>query len=237
MKEEKEQLLDSPLRLSEEGSDITYVPDERIHSWRSPFGTKLDWLLFLLLIATNVAWALGFFWTYNHHVNSSAQTFPPYDQVTIPFEHKTVFGKGDGGNKTDSDELWASLIPAGGGLVTLPKSIAREKELWPTPEDPYNSENSIYLLSGFHHIHCLTAIRDHIWHGKTHTKHQWSWPHLIHCLDTIRQTLMCNIDTTLLGTTHVDLRVFGDGPQPHICKDFWGIKQWLTEHSPTGKIG
>jgi Mycotoxin biosynthesis protein UstYa len=139
--------------------------------------------------------------------------------------------------------------------VTLPKSIASEKGLWPTPEDPYNSENSIYLLSGFHHIHCLvwmllqvrhyemhliclqTVVRDHIWHGKTHTKHEWSWPHINHCLDTIRQTLMCNIDTTLLGTTHADLRVFGDGHQPHTCKDFWGIKQWLTEHSPTGKIG
>lgn len=41
---------------------------------------------------------------------------PPYDQVTIPFEHKTVLSKGDGENKTNSDELWASLIPGEFGV-------------------------------------------------------------------------------------------------------------------------
>lgn len=83
MEDEKEQLLDSPLRLSEEESDITYVQDERIPSWRSPFGTKLNWLFFLLLIATNVAWALGFFWTYENHVNASAQTCELYFITTL----------------------------------------------------------------------------------------------------------------------------------------------------------
>jgi hypothetical protein len=78
MEEEKEQLLDSPLRLSEEESDMTYVRDERVTSWRSPCGIELNWLFFLLLIATNVAWALGFFWTYEHDVNASAQTCELY---------------------------------------------------------------------------------------------------------------------------------------------------------------
>ncbi len=83
MEEEKAQLLDSPLRLSEEESDITCVQDERIPSRRSPFGTKLNWLFFLLLIATNVTWALGFFWTYKHRVHASEQTCEFYSITTL----------------------------------------------------------------------------------------------------------------------------------------------------------
>lgn len=41
---------------------------------------------------------------------------PPYNQVTIPFEHKTIFGKGYGENKTNSDEVWASLVPGESGV-------------------------------------------------------------------------------------------------------------------------
>jgi hypothetical protein len=129
MEEENEKFLDSTLRLSEEESDITYIQDETIPSWHSSLGTKLNWLLLLLLMASNAGWALAFFWTYKHQVDPSTQTcelffittlssyiaecdsVPPYNQVTIPFEHKTTFGKGDSENKTNSDELWASLVP------------------------------------------------------------------------------------------------------------------------------
>lgn len=50
-----------------------------------------------------------------------------------------------------------------------------------------------------------------------------------HCLDTIRQVLMCNVDTGVLGQVWYDRKnpsAFPDFNTKHTCKNYEDIKKW-----------
>lgn len=50
-----------------------------------------------------------------------------------------------------------------------------------------------------------------------------------HCLDTIRQVLMCNVDTGVLGQVWYDRKnpsAFPDFNTKHTCKNYDDIKKW-----------
>lgn len=76
---------------------------------------------------------------------------------------------------------------------------------------------------------CLqTVLRTALWHYRLGEELTDPWSHLVHCLDMVRQTLMCNLDTTVMWTWDPD--TFADG-QLHVCKDYWQLHQWATEHA------
>lgn len=56
--------------------------------------------------------------------------------------------------------------------------------------------------------------------------------HLPHCLDYIRQGIMCAGDTSLEGAIKSDLGtvIFGIGSQ-HVCKDFKAIYDFTAQHA------
>ena len=57
--------------------------------------------------------------------------------------------------------------------------------------------------------------------------------HVSHCLDTIRQVLMCNIDTGVLGQVWTNPKApeaFPDFNTQHKCKNYDAIKQWAIDH-------
>jgi hypothetical protein len=53
-----------------------------------------------------------------------------------------------------------------------------------------------------------------------------------HCLDTVRQVLMCNVDTGLLGQVWVDPEkptAFPDFNTRHVCKNYNDIREWARK--------
>ena len=53
--------------------------------------------------------------------------------------------------------------------------------------------------------------------------------HAPHCIDWIRQELMCNADLTL-NTMYQEMTV------PHRCRDFDGILDWTKKNSFNGSL-
>ena len=55
-----------------------------------------------------------------------------------------------------------------------------------------------------------------------------------HCLDLIRQQLMCQADTTMFGTMWFDkdglTTIIPDFNHAHRCRDFDAIRDWAREH-------
>lgn len=50
-----------------------------------------------------------------------------------------------------------------------------------------------------------------------------------HCLDTVRQALMCHIDTGVLGQVWIDPEeptAFPDFRTKHTCKNYEDIREW-----------
>lgn len=55
-----------------------------------------------------------------------------------------------------------------------------------------------------------------------------------HCLDIIRQQLMCTVDTAVFGQVWVDqsapFSYVDFNAKDHVCKNFEDIRSWVAEH-------
>ncbi|KAK0101313.1 hypothetical protein ONS95_006490 [Cadophora gregata] len=132
------------------------------------------------------------------------------------------------------DEEWGTnLFPDNGGVVALSRDFAREHDLPDaavTPEDP---SKMIYLVAGYHQLHCLSVIRDSIYYLNG-TMPVWPdpggfiWDHILHCVEAVRQGLTCFLDPTLIN---LDEKWPGiPNGQKHVCRNRDAMYQWSTEH-------
>lgn len=91
-------------------------------------------------------------------------------------------------------------------------------------------------LSVFHNLHCLNEIRlalEH--HHDESAEEDWMHQgraHLDHCVDQIRQALMCHADLTPVPMIPVEGgpegAILGNG-EIHTCRDFDAIWEWVEE--------
>lgn len=87
-------------------------------------------------------------------------------------------------------------------------------------------------------------VRKGMWYNYDYYKDlgEWSFKneemilqlHASHCLDAIRQVLMCNVDTGVLGqiwyNTDDAARTFPDFRTQHKCKNYDAVAQWAIDH-------
>ncbi|KAK0755807.1 hypothetical protein N5P37_011681 [Trichoderma harzianum] len=89
----------------------------------------------------------------------------------------------------------------------------------------------------FHALHCLNRLRQSFWPEyyppSTHPNtiiHQGFACHLEHCIDHIRQMLMCSGDMTLIPTEWTDYleRNYVNSDVPHTCRNFAKLRDWVV---------
>ncbi|KAK4207916.1 hypothetical protein QBC37DRAFT_297720, partial [Rhypophila decipiens] len=144
--------------------------------------------------------------------------------VLRPFHWTTEFS---GENMTETSLLWSGLFPIGDGLVTLEDTWSQSQLLPPSVKRYKNSTQSIYLVAGYHQLHCLTILRSVIHHLNEGLPLSVPLAHATHCLDSLRQSTMCHADATLLYTE--DTHTYGDG-QSRVCNDWAALQRWTEEH-------
>ncbi|OQE13574.1 hypothetical protein PENFLA_c046G02210 [Penicillium flavigenum] len=182
-------------------------------------------LLIVLLVLSNLGWiwvALSRPSTSTHHLSN----FPTIDMTHTTFYQDTPFN-GEDEEKHHADELWKGLFPSGNGQVSISNTEASANKLPDSISDPDDGDKVMYVLAGYHNLHCLTILRSAFFHYHVHGKEMSPWPHVVHCLDQIRQTLMCNFDMTFVPMTGP--KEFKDGHE-HVCKDYWQIHNWTSTY-------
>ncbi|KAM7209607.1 protein of unknown function (DUF3328) domain containing protein [Naviculisporaceae sp. PSN 640] len=98
-------------------------------------------------------------------------------------------------------------------------------------------ENGYWVtgLDVFHQLHCLNSIRKALWPEYYHV--DGSDPiqkmHISHCLDYVRQALMCHADSTPIRRKYFpEAGVFGpDLTIMHTCRDIDGLVIWSLARS------
>ncbi|KAJ9158178.1 Tat pathway signal sequence [Coniochaeta hoffmannii] len=98
-------------------------------------------------------------------------------------------------------------------------------------------------VEGLHHLHCLNLLRKSLYFNYPRYKAMGAHAfkneddilqlHVTHCLDTLRQVLMCNVDTGVLGQVWFNKdepQAFPDFKTKHKCKDFDAIREWGEIH-------
>ncbi|KAG2032724.1 hypothetical protein BDR03DRAFT_969352 [Suillus americanus] len=91
-----------------------------------------------------------------------------------------------------------------------------------------------------HQLHCIDMLRRASWgdhdnslgHG-SHESHDSFWRiHLDHCIEMLRQNIMCRGDVTMLTYDWVEgvKDPFPNFNVPHRCRNFEKILNWVDEH-------
>ncbi|KAF2152227.1 hypothetical protein K461DRAFT_321273 [Myriangium duriaei CBS 260.36] len=105
---------------------------------------------------------------------------------------------------------------------------------------PWDETKSTYVLAGAHDMHCVHILRNALneYHdGVPETQHTKSYPHLLHCLNVLRESTMCAADDTPLytGAYNANSNVSGAAPPgagtQRVCRDWSSLTAWTRAHS------
>ncbi|KAL1599896.1 hypothetical protein SLS60_007701 [Paraconiothyrium brasiliense] len=128
------------------------------------------------------------------------------------------------------DRAWEDLYDFGISWITpseasqLPNATSRLVE---------NPSRFVTGLDVFHQLHCLNLIRKRLnpeyYVNDTHV-------HVEHCLDQLRQALMCSADTATIPWTWSkgQGRTIADARTTHTCRDYDAIREWAKERKVEG---
>ncbi|KAF7525076.1 hypothetical protein G7054_g11199 [Neopestalotiopsis clavispora] len=129
-------------------------------------------------------------------------------------------------HKRELHENWQALYPKSRGYITADPRPGDDFE-YATPA--YHLDGILeegdhfegYILSVYHQLHCLSIITQRM--GTSYEEFaEFTRPqleHTTHCIEYLRQAILCNADTSLEGETGAWPASAAWG-QMHTCKDF-----------------
>ena len=137
--------------------------------------------------------------------------------------HSDYWGKND----TLADELWDALDidPV---TIAVDDSWSEEKGLPETERFPWDNEKGLFYIKGLHDLHCLKMLRHAIVSLDRGHDASVQFGHLYHCLDGLRQTVICTADDTPMRSVPGVDHTLGDGQQ-FMCRDWNKMIQWAQQ--------
>ena len=117
---------------------------------------------------------------------------------------------------------------------------------------PYGSTLAPTVYGGpdvLHNLHCLNAVRKHLdssYYGRSmELPQEYQRMHMDHCLDMLRQSIMCHADLTPVtlkpfwdgGEEGPKKRVFylGQTEREHTCRRWEDVRAWVERRGDGGK--
>jgi len=147
---------------------------------------------------------------------------PQIKTFTEGLKQKTIYQ----GISDDVDRAWGELYNH--TILKIPKS---EAALLPNKTYPIKDEPGYYIieLDVFHQLHFLNKIRQAL--HKEHYVDDFGEEHTSHCIDSIRQYIMCNVDISVIvwQWNAQQSFVIPRFTQPHMCQNFDKLLGWARE--------
>jgi len=128
-----------------------------------------------------------------------------------------------------ADQLWEE-ISIDNGTVALSDSYAEAMGLPISQRFPWDKEKGIYLLNGFHSMHCLKTIREAVLEFDQGLDRSEPTEHILHCLDALRQDILCYADDTPRYTGSQPKGRSGTG-QIRQCRSWSQLEAWAKQHT------
>jgi hypothetical protein len=108
-------------------------------------------------------------------------------------------------------------------------------------DDKDNERGYVIMLDVFHQLHCLNVVRKALspsHYTLSHPGHDGEdellgFHHVDHCVDSLRQSLMCSVDVTPLVWQWSDERqkYLEKAQVPHTCRNFNAVKEWAANNA------
>lgn len=209
---------------------IQAVPEElhqRSGGWYRPM------IVAILALSTLVNLALGAslfaVWTKTHSSwldNSKSQYAGLTRSYQEPYVKKTLYTSD---NETLQAEMWHN-INIDAGMVALSDDWVSAHDLRRAQRFPWDHTKGVYLLHGFHNLHCVKIVYNALHEYKTSKPQSRNWHHVVHCLDALRQQTLCDADDTPRATERRAEVVTGVG-QYRKCRSWGALEQFARTHT------
>ncbi|TVY82084.1 Phenylalanine aminomutase (L-beta-phenylalanine forming) [Lachnellula suecica] len=146
--------------------------------------------------------------------------------VPISFHQDPIFTSKD---RTIANAAWET-VNLDHGVVAMPDEYTQSRGIMKAQRFPWDASKVIYLLNSHHNLHCLRTLRTSVIEAHDNATQSRHFSHLMHCLDGLRQDIMCNADDTLRYTGPGGFPTPGDG-QVRLCRDFEKLEEWSAQHT------
>ncbi|PGH08527.1 hypothetical protein AJ80_07847 [Polytolypa hystricis UAMH7299] len=170
-----------------------------------------------------------------NHIYSPAQDAVRYKRTTFTTGFEGGLSKYQGPPSAENEKAWDELY--GYGISRIPESQAKKlvDKTLPIPGDPG------YYIAGldvFHQLHCLNMLRKYFWAAelglnKSSLMHRavdktFERSHMDHCIDAVRQSLMCSADIAPITWAWSERDHMGKASanSNHTCRDFDRLMEW-----------
>ncbi|KAJ5589247.1 hypothetical protein N7537_011925 [Penicillium hordei] len=213
------------------GEELTghaYLQRQEEEGLKSRFSRKVTLVIVAVLfgasILSNILMALALTKTHDHVPSQRitkyaglADDHPVAWQASTPYSTESI---------SESDHAWVNM-EIDYINVALSKEEAKEKGLPPSANFPWDTNYSVYMITSMHSLHCLKSLHRSNLEYRKGVKQSYPTEHLIHCLDNVRQDIMCAADDTPryipVDATGTATTAVGQYRQ---CKDWEKLRQW-----------
>ncbi|OHF04558.1 hypothetical protein CORC01_00029 [Colletotrichum orchidophilum] len=119
------------------------------------------------------------------------------------------------------DEPRAKRIKPDGNIAELPP-------FWPW--DPLEDGRELYAIRGFHQMHCIFVISEEFTYhyGRTNDS-LWTAGHVAHCINTLRDAIMCMADAQPLSYVNGYKNGHATDDQAMMCRDWEELHKFVTD--------
>ncbi|KAH7060464.1 hypothetical protein B0J12DRAFT_565822, partial [Macrophomina phaseolina] len=132
----------------------------------------------------------------------------------------------------EREQLWNDLYDFGTSVIPREEAakLVNKTVPIPGPSGEYTGDY-VVMLAVFHYLHCLNVLRHTLYMNHTWShdpKDRFSLEHLEHCVDALRQHIMCASDVTphpWMWNAH-DGEVKEVAYIMHTCRNFSAIQDW-----------
>ncbi|KAF2149149.1 hypothetical protein K461DRAFT_316047 [Myriangium duriaei CBS 260.36] len=143
-------------------------------------------------------------------------------------------------NRTVQDAAWsdAKMQPFH-GFVALSDEYSKRLGLPESWRWPWDKSKGMYQLAASHAMHCVLVLRKHVnqlQDGIAAEHQSYSYPHILHCLDALRETVMCDADPQPLEFSYVDdgtggRRTLLGASTTRSCRSWEDMLDWANSNS------
>ncbi|KAL6817552.1 hypothetical protein V8C40DRAFT_253301 [Trichoderma camerunense] len=158
---------------------------------------------------------------------TGAPVFMENGTFHVPNPGKTTY---TGPPSPEIDNAWEEITAGRYFRITAEEAI----EAFGSASDVYWNDKVGGYMAGidmFHALHCLNRLRQSFWPDYyPPSTHHNTVIHQEHCIDHIRQMLMCSGDMTLIPTEWTDYlgRNYVNSDVPHTCRNFAKLRDWVV---------
>ncbi|CAH0039581.1 unnamed protein product [Clonostachys rhizophaga] len=258
----KEDCLHEPLiNESNDSDDDRYLPDREsggIHHGHGVksynFLYKVSLMSLVLILAIISTLLIRMEAQFHHKVDQTCASHttswsPLLRDTAITYRTHTFDGSFMDENiyrqqgSPEVDAAWEALgVDSRAGIISREDGLASGLDSsFVQRADKYGG-GFLVNVEGMHHLHCLNLLRKSLYFNYDHYKllgqHAFKNEepilrrHVTHCLDTIRQVLMCNVDTGVLGQVWANPNnptAFPDFNTKHVCKNYESVRKWAEK--------